>query len=185
LALTPGNTGSGIYIDGGGDLRTLEIVNNVIVLVNPAYYIQQVNFGTTAYVYGNTGYIAPGEVRSITKAITAGVQNTVTSLQNTFGGDVLITEAYMTIATAAPSDAPTYDMGTDDDGAGAPSVANNLFDAIPDTVAYYASRTAASGGTQTVPVIWQAAGNDWVNFIITDDDGAGMVGTIYITVIGK
>lgn len=133
-------------------------------------------------------YIAPGETRDISVAITAGAQNTVTSIQNTFGNDVLITEAFITIITADPDDAPTYNMGTDDDGSGAPSVGNNLFDAIPDTAGYYRSVSNGLGGdtsgVQTQPVLWQATGNDWVNFIITDDAGDGTVGTIYITVIG-
>lgn len=139
--------------------------------------------------WGNIGYIHPGEMRTIHVEITAGVQNTVTSVQNIFGADVLIVEAYVMISTADPDDAPTYDMGTDDDGAGAPSVGNNLFDAIPDTTGYYRSTSNGLGsgasGVQTQPILWQATGNDWVNFIITDDDGDGMAGTIYITVIGK
>jgi hypothetical protein len=76
-------------------------------------------------------------------------------------------------------------MGTDDDGAGVPSVALNLFDGVADTVGYYSAQVAGSGGTLTVPILWQATGNDWVNFIIEDANGADTAGVIYITVIGK
>jgi len=145
--------------------------------------------GTGTVVANNNGYIAPGEIRTISVAITAGVQNTVTSIQNTFGGDVLIIEAYVMISAAASATNPTYDMGTDDDGAGAPSVANNLFDAIPDTAAYYRALSNGLGGDASgvliQPILWQAVGNDWVNFIIVDAAGADTAGVIYITVIGK
>lgn len=146
------------------------------------------NAGLANIFKGNVGYIGKGESQSVAKAITAGVQGTVTSIQNTFGGDVLITEAYVAITTAASATNPTYDLGTDDDGAGAPSVGNNLFNAIPDTAAYYRSTSAGLGGdasgVQVAPILWQAVGNDWVNFIISTANGADTAGTIYITVMG-
>ncbi len=138
-------------------------------------------------VYGNN-YLVKGEIRTISKAITAGVQNTVTSIQNNFGGNVVITEAYVSITAAASATNPTYDMGTDDDGAGAPSVGNNLFEAIPDTAGYYRATSNGLGGDASgvliQPIIWPTTGNDWVNFIITDADGADTAGIIYITVTG-
>lgn len=142
------------------------------------------NAGDNVVFRNNIGYIAPGEMRTISKAITGGAQNTVTSIQNTFGGDVYIVRAYISL-TAESADAPTYDMGTDDDGAGAPSVGNNLFEAVADTIGYYSSTVAASGGTQTVPIVWPTTGNDWVNFIITDANGAATAGRITIVVVGK
>jgi len=141
--------------------------------------------GVNTLVSGNTGYIGRGELRTISIAITAGNEHQVTSLQNLFGGDVLIVSAYLSITTAASASNPTYDMGTDDDGAGVPSVALNLFDGVADTVGYYSAQVAGSGGTLTVPILWQATGNDWVNFIIEDANGADTAGVIYITVIGK
>lgn len=147
--------------------------------------------GYTNIVFsGNRGYIGQGEVQTISAPITAGAQNTVTSIQNTFENDVTIVEAYVIITTAASAANPTYDMGTDDDGAGAPSVGNNLFEAIPDTVGYYRSTSNGLGvgasGVQIQPIEWgDGGGNDYVNFIITDAAGADTAGMIYITVIGQ
>lgn len=144
---------------------------------------------TTSTIANNIGFVAAGEIRYIRVNITAGVQNTVTSLQNLFGSDVLIIDAYIAINTAASATNPTYDMGTDDDGAGAPSVGNNIFEAIPDTVGYYRSISNGLGGDASgvlvQPILWATSGNDWVNFIIVDAAGADTAGVIYITVIGK
>jgi parallel beta-helix repeat protein len=134
-------------------------------------------------VYGNVGWIAPGEIRTFTKAITAGVQDTVTSMQNTSGSNLLITEVIIKLTVAASASNPTYDCGMDDDGAGAPAT-NDFFEAIPDTVGVYSSVHTETYGTQTVPVSWPTSGNDWVNFIITDAAGADTVGTIYIKAMG-
>lgn len=146
--------------------------------------------GITVTVAGNGKHIEPGEIKHVSKAITAGAQNTVTSIQNVFGSDVLILEAFVAITTADPDDAPTYDMGTDDDGTGAPSDGNNLFNAIPDTAGYYRSMSnglgGAASGVQTAPILWTFGGaHDYVNFQIVDDDGDGTVGRIYIEVMGK
>jgi hypothetical protein len=138
---------------------------------------------TTLTIYGNVGYVAPGEIRVFTKAITAGAQNTVTSLQNTCGSNLLVTEVIVNLTVAASASNPTYDCGMDDDGAGAPG-ANDFFEAIPDTVGVYSSVHTATYGKQTVPVSWPTSGNDWVNFIITDAAGADTAGTIYIKAIG-
>lgn len=134
----------------------------------------------------NFGFIGPGEIKTISQSITAGVQNTVTSIQNPEAQDCVILEAYVSLTAAATATNPTYDMGTDDDGTGAPSDGNNLFDAIPDTVGYYRSTNGAGSGTQIEPVVWNAAGgaSDYVNFIIVDAAGADTAGEIYIQYMG-
>lgn len=179
-----GDQDYGIYDTGGtyNIIHDCTFYDNVIAAV---YF----NSGTNEY-HDNNGYIAPGEIRTIQKAITAGVQNTVTSIQNTFGANVFILEAYVTITVAASATNPTYDLGTDSDGAGAPSDGNNLFDAIPDTAGYYRSTSnglgGAASGVQIQPVSWTSGStHDYVNFIISDAAGADTAGRIFLQVMGK
>ncbi len=184
-----------------------DILNNIIYDANPDWIYMAgttvsnriegnrfsstgvvVDTSTTNIYKNNQGYIGHGEIRTISKVITAGVQNTVTSIQNTYGNNLYILEAIVIITTAASATNPTYDMGTDDDGAGAPSVGNNLFEAIPDTVGCYSSLSnglgGAASGVQTNPVSWPTSGNDYVNFIITDAAGADTAGRFTLKVIG-
>jgi len=183
-ALSPGTNSYGIYTNAASMPNSYIYNNRAVGSDNATYTIP-----TDAKAYGNIGYVHPGEIRQVSKAITAGIQNTVTSIQNTFGSNVIIIEAYVYISTAASATNPTYDMGTDDDGAGAPSVGNNLFDAIPDTVGYYRSTSnglsGGASGVQTQPIVWTTSGNDWVNFIITDAAGSDTAGRIYITFMGR
>ncbi len=172
----------GIYDNGDGCTGVIE-GNYITGTTTP------ITVTTAMLVRNNPGVCGKGEVMSVSKAITAGVQNTVTSIQNTFGRDVDIVEAMVTITAAASAANPTYDMGTDSDGTGAPSVGLNLFDGIPDTVGYYRATSAGLGGDASgklvQPIIWQASGNDWVNFIIMDANGADTAGVFYLTVIGE
>lgn len=172
------------YSSGGKFLSVQDCLDNFDHVVQVTTFYGYATNPEVLIFKGNRNYIGSGEIRTVSKPITGGAMGTVTSIQNLFGGDVLITEAYISL-TAESADAPTYDMGTDDDGAGAPSVGNNLFEAVADTAGYYSSTVAASGGTQTVPIVWPTTGNDWVNFIITDANGVATAGVITITVIGK
>ena len=186
------NTNARAIIGNNGTQANCRILDNNITGIGSASNIMY-QVGTGAEIRGNKGYIAPGEVRTYAVTITAGTENTTSYLQNPLSQNVWVTSATFVLTTAATGGNPNYDIGTDADGSGAPSV-SALFTNVPDTVATYNSWSndvgSTSGGAFGVQTAyWQldAAGgtNDYVGIIIDDADGTGAVGTLYVTVMGQ
>lgn len=166
--------------NGAGDIFT-ENKSNVIKNNNLLSTNKIVGVGDLVQIEGNLGYIAPGEIRTIQYALTAGAANTITSKDNPFGQAVAVVNVDIRLTTG-DADAPNID--------GDINAANNsvsglsLFNDLPgETAGFY--RSTISPGTQTVPQLWASgSGNRYLNIAVTDNDGSQLVGTIIVTVMG-
>ncbi len=133
-------------------------------------------------IYGNTGYIAPGEIRSHSGSIATLTENAFNSLDNPFGQNVALLSLDIYVATGATATSPNIDCGI---GASATADYTNLFDNLPgETPGLYNSKISTPGA-QTQPIIWQSGtGNRYLNMSIKDAAATGMIATYVATVMG-
>lgn len=131
----------------------------------------------------NVDLIASGEVRTYCIPITAGGAGTKTAWQNPNLQDCMVVNVSVRLTTG-DADAANGDCGV---VANATTVGTNIFaDLTCETAGVYYSYTAAGGGTQTLPLVLNAAGgaDDYITFTLSDNDGTSVVGYIYITLVG-
>jgi hypothetical protein len=136
-----------------------------------------------ALITGNQGYIARGEVRSLSGTISDLTQNYHNSVDNPFGQDVLVLDETIYVTTGATATSPNIDCGI---GSSATTDYVTLFDDLPgETPGVYHSVHTATFGKQTTPILWQTGtGNRYLNHSIKDAAATGMVATYTIRVMG-
>ncbi len=131
---------------------------------------------------GNVGYIAPGEIRTLSGSISTLTENAFNSLDNPFGQAVRLLSLDIYVSAGATATSPNIDCGI---GSSATTDYTTLFDDLPgETIGFYRS-TIATPGTQTVPQLWESgSGNRYLNMSIKDAAATGMVATYVATVMG-
>jgi hypothetical protein len=166
------STASNVLLEGN------QIFGNTVAPVN--------NLSTTATIINNRGYIAPGETRTISGAITAGSAGTVTSVDNPFSQAVRVMSVDLEITTQGAA------SGTLNAGVGSSSSTSytTMFNALPcdpgTTYPYfYNSKSTPTFGVQTIPINWATgAGNRYLNFYNLATN-TGLAATYTITVMGN
>jgi len=138
---------------------------------------------TIPIIQDNTGYIAQGEIRTISGTIATLTQDAFNSVNNPFGQAVRVLNLQINVSTAATATSPNIDCGI---GSSATTDYTTLFDDLPgETIGYYTS-TITTPGTQTVPQTWASgSGNRYLNMSIKDAAATGMVSTYTVTVMGN
>jgi hypothetical protein len=170
-----------------GSSTPVKIHNNRISTSSIAYY----NVGTyTNVTYkDNVGYIAPGETRSASGALTAGNANAIAfAWNNPEAQDVYIKKVVITVTTPGGTAGSGLQVGIADDAVGTNLGTEfaNTFDL--NTAAVYDSTYATDNGTQVKWVFCQdsaSATDGWVVGQILDANAASLVGTYYIEYVGK
>jgi hypothetical protein len=138
---------------------------------------------TNSYIsvwQGNLGFIAPGEIRTVSGAIPAtGVNTSAVSLLNPYGQSVRVKSVDVYISSAASS-ASSVDVGIGPSGGDSTGLWTKLD--VNSKTGYFMSTIAP--GTQTVPVGWGPT--SYFN-IYTTATGAttGLAATYTITVMGN
>jgi len=158
--------------------RVASILGNMVVARTSGL----INAPSGSFVKDNTGYIAPGEIRTYSGLIATLTENAFNSLDNPFGQNVALLSLDIYVATGATATSPNIDCGI---GSSATTDYTNLLDDVPgESVGVYRS-TVPTPGTQTQPILWQSgAGNRYLNMSIKDAAATGMVATYVATVMG-
>ncbi len=133
-------------------------------------------------VIGNQGYIAKGEIRTISGTISTLTENAFNSIDNPFGQSVAVTKLDIYVSTAATATSPNIDCGI---GSSTTTDYATMFEDLPgETIGFYSS-TIATPGTQTVPILWASgSGNRYLNMSIKDAAATGMIASYVVTVMG-
>jgi hypothetical protein len=122
-------------------------------------------------INNNTGYIMPGEIRTISGTLAgAGATTMILALDNPFGQQVSIVSIDL-ITTTASAASGTLDAGTYTGNTGDTFTAK-LFTALATDAtasatapAYARSTVSTASQTQTIPVVWDTgANNRYLNF---------------------
>lgn len=156
------------------------VIENLMLPVSSTQKIS--NAGTLNLVKNCYGYIAPGEIKTISGSIATLTQDAFNSLDNPFGRNVALLALDVYVSTGATATLPNIDCGI---GSSATTDYANLFDDLPgETIGLYNSKIATPGA-QTQPILWQSgAGNRYLNMSIKDAAATGMVATYVATVMG-
>jgi hypothetical protein len=131
----------------------------------------------------NIGYISPGESRSASGLLTAGVANAIAfAWHNPELQDILIKKVTIRITTPGGIAGSLLDVGIADDAAGT-NRGTEFFDDIDLNTAAIIKSTVATPGTQTVEVFCQdsvSATDGWIVGQILVENAASLVGSYYI-----
>ena len=138
--------------------------------------------GVTTTIFDNTGYIAPGEIRTYSGAITATALNTSSvSLLNPFGQNVRVINCDISV-TVVPSSTSYVDVGIGTTGADSTGLFTKL-DMKTGTAPLF-NRASVSPGTLTLPLLWNTT--SYFNIFTTNDAATtGMTATYTVTVMGN
>jgi hypothetical protein len=161
----------------GGNLIESNILSCGVSLATPGMI-----YAPLSTVRNNVGYVARGEIRTVSGSIATLTENAYNSVDNPFGQAVRLIALDIYVSTAATSTSPNIDCGI---GSGATTDYTNLFDDLPgETIGLYNSKIATPGA-QTQPILWESgAGNRYLNMSIKDAAATGMVATYVATVMG-
>ena len=135
-----------------------------------------------------TGYIAPGETRSVTGSLSAGAANEIAfAWQNPEPCDILIKRVVINITAAGGTAGATITVGSADDPAGTNLGAEFFVGLDANAVTLNDSMVAADGGAQTkwVPLAdSSSATGAWIVGKILNEAAASLAGTYYIEYVG-
>lgn len=150
---------------------------------NAAYY----DTGTGNVVQNNTGYIAPGEIRTYSGSLSAGANGDIGfSWHNPVPQDCYIKRVVVSVNSAAAA-AATGRVGIADDATGT-NLGAEFFTAIPlNSTGVYDSYVSGDTGAQTKWIAVQdsaSATDGWVCLKIETNDSTA-TGTYYIEYVGK
>jgi len=134
------------------------------------------------------GYIAPGETRTITGALTAGAANSIAlAWQNPEPCDILIKKVVFSITTEGGTELSVINSGIADDATGT-NLGTEFFNGLnANAIAINDSTIVADGGTQTKWVKClnsSSATGGWIVAKILAQAASDLVGTYYIEYIG-
>ena len=117
-------------------------------------------------------------------AVTAGVVNTITALQNPFGVDVLIKSAVLRIITAGTTTTAVLDV---DVVGSTTATGDDIFDGMDATATGVTHSGAAGAGTNAEHTswLWEKAGgtNDYLSAKILVEEAADLVADLFAEVI--
>jgi len=156
------------------------IMHNILI---GAQYRSIYPVGTNTKFFLNRGYIAPGESRSASGVLTAGVANAIAfAWHNPELQDILIKKVTIRITTPGGTAGSLLDVGIADDAAGT-NRGTEFFDDIDLNAAAIVKSTVATPGTQTVEVFCQdsvSATDGWIVGQILVANAASLAGSYYI-----
>jgi hypothetical protein len=139
-------------------------------------------------VQNNNGYIAPGEVRTVSGTLTGGAENTIVfAWHNPEAQDILIKKVVVNVTTADAS-AANIDVGIADDATYTNGGTEFFNDLAGETAQLNDSWVAGDGGAQTKWVLCQdsaSATDGWVVGKALGADATDLVGSYYIEYTGK
>ncbi len=145
--------------------------------------------GTGTICRDNYGYIASGEVRTVSGSLTAGVANAITfAWHNPEAQDILIRKVVVEITTGSAAANSVIDAGITDDATGTNRGTEFFDDLDANDVDVNDSWVAGDGGTQTKWVLCQdsaSATDGWVVGQILVANAAALVGKYYIEYAGR
>jgi hypothetical protein len=153
-----------------------------------------ITFGTSATsnkfaFQNNTNYIAPGEVRSVSGSLTAGVANAIAfAWHNPEAQDILIKKVAVEVTTGGGIGGSQLDVGISDDAIGT-NRGTEFFDDLPlNSVQINDSWVVSDNGTQTKWVSCQdsaSATDGWITGQILTQNATSLVGKYYIEYAGR
>ena len=178
-------------IDLQGTTNRIQISDNVIYDSGNAW-LGPMNLGAAnvdGLIRNNIGYIARGEVRSASGALTAGNANAICfAWHNPEAQDVLVKKVVVEVTTGGGTVGSHLDVGIADDAAGTNRGTEFFDDLLLNSVQINDSWLAGDGGTQTKWVFCQdsaSATDGWVVGQILDANAANLVGRYYIEYEGR
>jgi parallel beta-helix repeat protein len=173
------------YMESNGS--GYNIVSNNFFNTNSSFNMNPSYIATSTRVYGNTGYIASGETRTISGSL-AGVTpaGIMSSIDNPFGQAVRVMSVDVEVTTQGAA------SGTMDVGIGSSNSAdyNTMFNVLPcdngtSYPYFFNSIKTGTYGVQTNPIYWNTgAGNRYLNFYAHVANLA-YVATYTITIMGN
>jgi hypothetical protein len=135
------------------------------------------------------GYIAPGEIHSVSGSLTAGNANAIGfAWHNPELQDIYIKKVVITVTTGGGTAGSHLDVGIADDATYTNGGTEFFNDLLLNSVQVNDSTNAADGGNQTKWVFCQdsvSATDGWVVGKILDANAASLVGSYYIEYVGK
>ncbi len=145
--------------------------------------------GASTKVFGNSGYIAPCEVRTYSGSLTAGNANAITfAWHNPESQDILISKVVLGITTPGGTALSVIQVGIADDATGT-NLGSEFFTGIDaNSSAVNDSYLAGDTGAQTKWVFCQdsvSATDGWVVGKILTQNAASLAGSYYIEYVGK
>jgi hypothetical protein len=147
------------------------------------------NLGSRTNIIGNFNYIAPGETRSASGALTAGNANAIAfAWHDPEIQDIYIKKVVITVTTPGGTVGSHLDVGIADDAAGTNRGTEFFDDLLLNTAQVNDSTLVADGGTQSKWVFCQdsaSATDGWVVGQILDANATNLVGSYYIEYVGK
>ncbi len=151
--------------------------NDIRNATNPVYYL-----GTIGRIRNNNGFVSLGEPRYLAGRFVALTENSIISIDNPYGRDMLVLSVDIQVSTGATATTPDIDAGI---GSSPTADYATLFDDLPgESVGLYNSKIATPG-TQTVPQLWKyGSGNRYLNMSIKGAAATGMAAAYVITAIG-
>lgn len=205
------------YDNGGDGLRTAGTLTNIIINggisqdnlggASYGYYLggtaircyitgaisegndNDWTIGAGWIVRGNSGWIAPGEIRSVSGSLTAGNANAICfAWNNPELQDILIKKVVIEVTTAGGVAGSHLDVGIADDATGTNRGTEFYDDLDLDAVQINDSWVGGDGGTQTKWVFCQdsaSAVDDWIVGQILDANAGALVGEYYIEYVGR
>jgi Right handed beta helix region/Periplasmic copper-binding protein (NosD) len=163
------------------------ITNNIIRNTISSQIDWNPSLSASTVISNNQGYIAAGEVRTISGIITGGSASSIAlSIINPFSQAVRVVKVDIEI-TAESSVPSTLDVGI---GSISSSDYNGMWPGLnvhPGGSYPYFYTSTSSPGSQTVPINWASgSGNQYLNFYTTATGAStGLVATYTVTVMGN
>ncbi len=166
---------------------TNNIITDNIFVGNVAGAV--VDIGKYNIYKNNTGYLAPGETRSYSGSLTAGVANAISfAFHNPEAFDAFSAKVETEITTAGGTALSVLQVGIADDAAGT-GLGAEFFTAIDlNAVAVRDSYLAGDTGAQTKWVFLDDSGsitNGWIVGKILTQNALNLVGKYYVTIVGR
>lgn len=181
--------GYGVELQGTTDRVILE---SNIIRDSGGAWVGPVNLGAlnvNGLIHKNVGYIARGEVRSVSGALTAGVVNAICfAWNNPEAQDILVKKVVVEVTTAGGTPGSHLDVGIADDAIGTNRGVEFFDDLDLNAAQIDDSWVGGDGGTQTKWVFCQdqaSAVDDWIVGQILDANAGSLVGRYYIEYVGR
>lgn len=169
--------------DGGNSGNIIRDNIEVTVAQSPTMNLQSIN------VRGNSQYIAPGEMRTASGTLTAGVANAIGfAWNNPTIQDIIIKKVVIEITTGGGTVGSHLDVGIADNATGTNRGTEFFDDLLLNNTQVNDSWVAGDGGTQTKWVVCQdsvSVTDDWIVGQILDANASNLVGRYYIEYVGR
>ncbi|MBU2051402.1 MAG: hypothetical protein KKH61_20835, partial [Gammaproteobacteria bacterium] len=189
---------SDVYFESSANISLLgtfrylgktELVNTTNTLITGGTHGTILMSGTSTRKYQNNEYISPGETRTASGTLTAGIANAIAlAWHNPEAQDIIIRKVVIEITTAGGTATAVLDVGIADDAAGTNRGVEFFNDINANAADVNDSWVAGDGGTQTKWVVCQDSASvtdGWIVGQILVETAASMVGRYYIEYVGR